>query len=815
MFKTDFAGLTALDPGEPLSVDGYAFQTLNPIIIDRLLKLGARTHRHDAHASISNPTDVPTLTLTQNGNLPPNADIAIVYTLIDTDGGETLASPTALVTTAPPLDAPDVAPAADFDNVGGHIIAGTYTYAMTLTDPNGETTVGQPFLVNVDPGTDTNVITVSGLSDIVNSTPGATGWRMYKTSSVGQLHFLAAGGASLDNVVDDGLLCADCAVTPPTTNTTSVAQGIEVTVPNTVTNLATGVVAYRVYASVGGAFSSPSYVEQRADFGTPLDYTHIVVNPGAPPDVSTSYGGAQKIDPDTELLDWHWKRPVATAADLPHPADTGDVRAVTSDGTIWTFNGNDWVEFTAPAVNWKPAVATATDLPPVGDPANVVGDVRLALDSRFLYLFLADGWVNVTAPPHTIRSAVATMPQRRGLQFLGCDVTDDAVNDTTIIQPQATGGGGGGDGGSSGPPKLQMGESVEWVDAAGVTQVSLTAERTAVDETWFYETFTDPALADWLGVTTKFSSGSGTLAPTPTHPLNADIIIRHVGAESLDQEISGGKWNLHLLNFNAIGYGIAWGVNNDAGIFAKLVPDGGAFKLQVVSRASNADAWVVEHEYPIAAGKIVADDGLSFQFRRDGGKLIVGLWNITQSGEQLVYDESLDVPASVAALNGSPALLSNITDPASWTLEHSDGIRLSPVYTLRAKAGTDNLVLADTSGHHDWQQLGTPGDGWHWGGYMRLALDGYSIELRGQISKDSGTNPMPGEVMFTIDNSTGVWNWPSTTTMAVATGDRDGDEVGIVKFESGSWALIWAAGRSSDPATKSPFMNLDGCSIPK
>lgn len=810
MLKTEFAGLTELEPGESLATDGYSFQSYNPVVIDRLLKLGARTHRHDAHPGLNNPADAPVLVLTANGSLPPNADIAIAYTLVDVDGGETKPSPTSLVTTSPPLDAPEDQPNADTDALGGHITAGTYTYAMTLTDPNGETTAGPPFLVNVDAGTDTNVITLSGLADIVASTPGATGWRIYKTSSVGQLHFLAAGGAALDDVVDDGLLCADCNVTPPTANSTSVSQGLQVTVPATVTNAQTGIVGYRVYASVGGVFSSPAYVEQRNDFGAVIDYTHIVVDVGQPPDVSTSYGGAQQIDPDTELLDWHWKRPVATAADLTEPADPGDARVVTADGTIWVFT-DTWHEFQAPALNWKPAVANLAALPPLGDPGNAVGDVRLAIDTRVLWLFLADGWINITAPPHEIRSDVATMPQRLGLQFINCDVADDVANNQTVITALGGGGGGGG-----APGTLNMGDAVAWVDGAGATQISLHAERENIDTAWFNDGFNDPLL-DYVNQDHNVdTSGPGFLVPLPDHPLNADVRVRKGGPGGdvrLDQEADAEQFHVHLLNFNVLGLGIAAGAVADSGIYMNLIQTAGVFTVDVITRANNAAAWVTAAHHDVDPATLVADDDLTFTIRRENGSLTYGIWNETQGVPVLDYT-NIPVPATVAAFQGTPAIWSNLTDLAAWNLNTLRAVIPTPVYRLYATAGGDTISIIDTTGDRDWSQRGTVSMDWAWGGAMRLTPDGMGIELSGVITKQGGANPMADEVMFTISGE-GNFSWSNNASFPVVTGDQDGEELGFVKFDSNLGAFVWQEGRSSDPATKFPYVRLDGIVIPR
>ncbi|MEA2492977.1 MAG: hypothetical protein QOJ29_888, partial [Thermoleophilaceae bacterium] len=50
--KTPFAGLMVLEPGEPLSTENYRFTSVDPILVDHLLKVGAVLHRHDEHTAL-------------------------------------------------------------------------------------------------------------------------------------------------------------------------------------------------------------------------------------------------------------------------------------------------------------------------------------------------------------------------------------------------------------------------------------------------------------------------------------------------------------------------------------------------------------------------------------------------------------------------------------------------------------------------------------------------------------------------------------------------------------------------------------------
>jgi hypothetical protein len=101
------------------------------------------------------------------------------------------------------------------DNTAGTLLAGTYYYAVTVTDGlGGESLIGPTIEVVVDPGFPNARITVSGLDDIMAET-GATGWRLWRAVGAGTWHMMVAGAGA--SVIDDGSLHGDCDITPPTT----------------------------------------------------------------------------------------------------------------------------------------------------------------------------------------------------------------------------------------------------------------------------------------------------------------------------------------------------------------------------------------------------------------------------------------------------------------------------------------------------------------------------------------------------------------------------------------------------------------------
>src|SRR4051794_3420426 len=123
--RTDFAGLVALALGEPLDNE---FLGTNIRTIDRLLRIGAVTHRHDGHAALANPPQEedtgPFLEIdTVGGAIPADLGIYVGYTWVDADDGETILSEATLISTEPGLVAPTIAPELALDHAAGGLLA--------------------------------------------------------------------------------------------------------------------------------------------------------------------------------------------------------------------------------------------------------------------------------------------------------------------------------------------------------------------------------------------------------------------------------------------------------------------------------------------------------------------------------------------------------------------------------------------------------------------------------------------------------------------------------------------------------------------
>jgi hypothetical protein len=346
MNKTLFAGLTQLDPGESLQSDNASFQSENPVITDRLLEIGAVTHRHNAHPAQANPASgfAPGASAVASGGvIPADTAIYIGYTLRDFEQGETLISPLVTVTTEAALDQPADAPTAVIDYTGGGLVADTYYYALsTLDAEGGETPIGPATTVEREPGYASGRVQLSGLLAPIQAASGAA-WRLWRAEGGGDLFSIASGAT--DTFTDDGTACADCTLAPVNefANLTNGDNSLIVTIPSGDVAQTTAS-AISLYLTTDPSFESGALAGTYpiASAGKPLTFRSLNVEDHRPPDVPTCIPGASKIDPDTELLDWSWKRPVATAADLPADADEGDVRITLDSGLPHRFVGGAW-----------------------------------------------------------------------------------------------------------------------------------------------------------------------------------------------------------------------------------------------------------------------------------------------------------------------------------------------------------------------------------------------------------------------------------------------------------------------------------------
>jgi hypothetical protein len=293
--KTAWAGLERLGPGDPISSDNYIFQDLDRATIDRLLQVGAVTHVHDGHAALANPTLAPTLTLVSSGGtIPAGQTVYATYTLLDAYGGESAPVAPLNVTTSAGYTTPTAAPTATIDYTAGLLLAANYSYAITVTDGlGGETPLGPPVYVIVNPGSATATVDLAGLDTAATSASGVTGstWRLWRQISGSAWYLIASGTGATFN--DNGV-AGDCTQQPPLSGTTVGSSSITFTVP---TGQPSGTVNFNIYGSYDGSFSSPALLATLpvASLGVAQTFTALSPASGAPPPLSRCFGGANPI----------------------------------------------------------------------------------------------------------------------------------------------------------------------------------------------------------------------------------------------------------------------------------------------------------------------------------------------------------------------------------------------------------------------------------------------------------------------------------------------------------------------------------------
>ena len=149
-----------------------------------------------------------------------------------------------------------------------------------------------------------------------------------------------------DTYTDDGSDSVNCDIGPlsPEINTTNGDNTIVLGLPSADVYVAEGDFI-NVYMSEDGTFSGDVLIDQFpvSSAGASVVYPSLEFLEGQPPDTNSSVGGASKIDPDTDILDWHWKRPVAVVGDLPIPgSENGDARVVIDEATAYYFLDGAW-----------------------------------------------------------------------------------------------------------------------------------------------------------------------------------------------------------------------------------------------------------------------------------------------------------------------------------------------------------------------------------------------------------------------------------------------------------------------------------------
>lgn len=830
MHKTTFAGLTALDPGEPITTDGSSFTAKNPDIIDHLLKIGARTHRHNAAAPLPNPATPPNVqVLDTGGALPSDTPVIVAYTLLDDEGGETLASPAALVTTPSGIAAPIEGPDLDIDYSAGTLTVGTYQYAVTLVDSSGGETPASPASsITRDPGQPNATITISGLATLIGG--DINRWRLYRKKDAGQLLLLTEGTG--DVVVDDGSLDCDCCTSPPANSTTGNTGAITVVVTS---DMIAGAAGWRLYVSDDGDFTSPSQYgpdHTPADANVQIVIDQLALADGAPPDVATTVGGAPKLDPDTELLNWYWKQPVATVDDLPEGIDDahdGDARMVLLDGSIWRRANGQWGPLTAAAAHWMPPVPTVDDLPASG---NTDGDVRLTVSDFALHAWadadtswhdVAGGaggggggtpanWLAPVANAAALPAAGNTLGDVRltlDTLKLHAWASDNAWHDITA----ASSGGGG-----TGVTTLAPGEKIAWQNTDGTPLADLWAVKNAIPVNRVLEDFTslpDGPLSNQWNVPQNFQVLGGHAVPNSGAPNNTYTRqLANVGAAKEWQ--SQGSFTFLNDNWTLFAVGIYTGATDGYEL--------AAFHNRIELRHQiNNGGWVVDHTWPLATAPV---GGVYLELDCSAGQLTIAA---ADNNATLIDNEVLAVPAAFVGTFTVPGFAGQWTQATAFALDQVWINYLTYTEELKASVGNPGFsdyyeaTLVTNAGRTDsWRNdaITSFGAGWQQITVQHQIKDG-EFNLRGQLVKNAGDPPAADEVMCTLDNSILGLSTPFSFQIGTQLGfppvpvgsyDAAGNFVaGLVRLNDegdGTLTLRWVAGRSSDPATMEPAVDL-------
>jgi hypothetical protein len=350
MQKTSFMGLTALDPTDSIYDENAVFLHGDRLEIDRGMRIGIKTHRHTGADGLLNPDVAPSAaTLASGGVIPPDLIMTFGYTLQDDQQGETELSPAVTISSPPPIEIPQYAPSAEVQYSGGTLMANSYYYATTFADGDGgETPLGPPVAAEREPGFASGQVLLTNLDEGM-AEAGAVGWRLYRSIGGGLYGLLATGGIGEDSYLDDGTPAPDCNVHPPAdgVNTTLGTSRVEITLPE----ISQSASFINLYGTISGDFTGAALLAQYpiASAGESVIFETLDFLDSSPPDTNRSYGGAPKIDPDVEILDWHWKRPVASASMLAD-GEQGDVRLSLSERKLYGVFGATAED----AADWDP-----------------------------------------------------------------------------------------------------------------------------------------------------------------------------------------------------------------------------------------------------------------------------------------------------------------------------------------------------------------------------------------------------------------------------------------------------------------------------
>lgn len=306
MGQTNNYGFKTIDGTDDarFSDDGYKYTSADRHLIDKLLKKGAETHVHDgATGSAFNPTLAPNLELdTSGGGIQAGVRVFYKYTLVDSDGLESLPSPEAYIDTPAQVAAPS-APGLTTATTGGTLVGGNYYYVLSAytTVNSQETTAINPTFITVPTTTGTNTVTL----DLPSLPTNATGFNVYRKAPAENTYYYIA---SVDMSVatppseyeDDGSTAPDCFRTLPSSNSTLGENSVVVTYPGATPTVPDGYTwkIYRTYVSNDYDISLLHHMIEHVLGVIDVDYTDTgePTSTGSPPTTAQVFNNPAKIN---------------------------------------------------------------------------------------------------------------------------------------------------------------------------------------------------------------------------------------------------------------------------------------------------------------------------------------------------------------------------------------------------------------------------------------------------------------------------------------------------------------------------------------
>lgn len=287
---TTHLGLNKFGPSGAIADDGYKFALKDRELIDALLyTLLNHDHRQVYAAALAAPevNQPPELAVsTTGGTLAPGRNYYYKFAYLDADGNETGASTAGYINTPDALAAPTTQ-VLSTATTGGTLTAGTYRYAMSFYQSNGETTAPNISTLTVPTGTSTNTITIP----LETKPSTATGWKIYRRAPGDLEYYLLATLTSGTSYTDDGSVDPDCTKKRPTKNNTNSTNKVTITIPAAELPLDQRVASWRIYrTNTSGAYPYNSLVatvvetttEGGSDLVTSYDDVGGSLNAGIP-----------------------------------------------------------------------------------------------------------------------------------------------------------------------------------------------------------------------------------------------------------------------------------------------------------------------------------------------------------------------------------------------------------------------------------------------------------------------------------------------------------------------------------------------------